>query len=421
MSEWLKDTRAMTEEELLLDYVERLEKHRDGRRAVEVKLSQLRPYNQRPHHIRIVKKAFEPLVRKYQAGIYELSNNNIMVLTKGASVAEIEACVLHVRFLFSEDPLFQGSPGGDLREADFCDWFDAEVDFDKLLHRARSANEDRQKIVTLVAAAARATQPLEDTPGTILSPTNLEQIEKIITRADLANVMRRQQICAVIGKTKPNPVFHEIYFSMSYLAQQVMPGCNVTADQWLFQHLTRTLDTRMLALMTQRENAPMLKSASINLSLGTILSPEFLEFDKSINNRERGPLSIEIPSIEVLAEPADYLFARDFLKERGYKLILDCVKHLNLPLFDRQRFGFDFIKLIWSPNLYDDTRGARRIELQDAIHRIGSERVVLCRCDSEMAIIAGEELGISLYQGRLIDALLQPRPATEAAKTARLR
>ena len=77
---------------MLLDYVERLEKHRVGRRAVEVKLSRLRPYNQRPHHIRIVKKAFEPLVRKYQAGIYELSNNNIMVLTKDAAVAEIEAC-----------------------------------------------------------------------------------------------------------------------------------------------------------------------------------------------------------------------------------------------------------------------------------------------------------------------------------------
>jgi hypothetical protein len=208
---------------------------------------------------------------------------------------------------------------------------------------------------------------------------------------------------------------------MNYLAQQVMPGFNVTADQWLFQHLTRTLDARMLALVAQRENAAMLKGASINLSLGTILSPEFLEFDKEINNRERGPLSIEIPSIEVLAEPADYLFARDFLKERGYKLILDCVKHLNLPLLDRERFGFDFIKLIWSPNLYDDTRGPRRPELNDAIQGIGPERVILCRCDSEMAIVAGEELGISLYQGRLIDALLQPRPAVEPAKASRQR
>lgn len=418
MSEWFKDTRVLTDEELLLDYVERLEKHRAGRRAVEVQLSRLRPYNQRPHHIRIVKKAFEPLVRRYQAGIYELYNNNIIVLTKGAERAEIEACILHIRLLFGEDPLFHASADG-VAEMAFCDWFDAVEDFDKLLHRARTANDDRQKSATLVAAAARMPPSAEDLPASILSPTNLEQIEKMITGADLANVMRRQQICAVIGKTKPTPVFHEIYFSMSYLAQQVMPGFNVTADQWLFQHLTRTLDARMLALIVQRENAPMLKSGSINLSIGTILSPEFLEFDKAVNNRDRGPLSIEIPSIEALAEPADYLFAREFLKERGYKVILDCVKHLNLALFDRRRFNFDFIKLIWSPNLYDDTRGQRRAELKGAIQGIGAERVVLCRCDSEMAIVAGEELGISLYQGRLIDSLLQQRPAIEAAKPGR--
>ena len=36
-------------------------------------------------------------------------------------------------------------------------------------------------------------------------------------------------------------------------------------------------------------------------------------------------------------------------------------------------------------------------------------------------MVAGEELGISLYQGRLIDALLQQRPAIEVAKPARQR
>ncbi len=85
----------------------------------------------------------------------------------------------------------------------------------------------------------------------------------------------------------------------------------------------------------------------------------------------------------------------------------------------QRTYDFDFIKLIWSPNLYDDTRGQRRAELKGAIQGIGAERVVLCRCDSEMAIVAGEELGISLYQGRLIDSLLQQRPAIEAAKPGR--
>ena len=51
-----------SQENLLLDYVRRLEKHRGGRQVVHVHLSQLRPFNRREQHIRAATSSFDPLI-----------------------------------------------------------------------------------------------------------------------------------------------------------------------------------------------------------------------------------------------------------------------------------------------------------------------------------------------------------------------
>lgn len=150
----------------------------------------------------------------------------------------------------------------------------------------------------------------------------------------------------------------------AYLAQTVAPGYNMTADKWLFQHLARVLDARMLALMPRQDYQPMLKNASLNLSLATLLTQEFLDFDRATNNKDRGPLAVELPAIDFFSEPEDFAFARDFLKERGYKIILDQVKHQLLPLLDRDQLNVDLIKIVWSPALYDDCATLHEERLQ---------------------------------------------------------
>src|SRR5215813_2135782 len=108
MNDQTKDARIQTYEELLLDFVTRLDRHRAGRLACELHLNLLRPYHQQPHHLRIVRKTLEPLVHKFDTGIYEMHNRNVIVVTKGAMVGDIDQYVLQVRYLFSEDPLFGG-------------------------------------------------------------------------------------------------------------------------------------------------------------------------------------------------------------------------------------------------------------------------------------------------------------------------
>jgi len=411
------DTRILSYEEILLAFITRLDRHRAGRVACELHLNLLRPYHQQPHHLRIVRKTLEPLIRRFDAGIYEMHNKNVIVVTKGATIGDIEQLVLQVRYLFSEDPLF-GAPLNSAAQSQFCTWYDLDRDYQVLLSRVRQLTDGRKNAQDAAQSAEQDAIARLGLGGTAIRPTHLEQIERAIEHADLANILRRQDICAIVPGLRPEPMFHELYFSMYYLAQTLLPGHNITSDDFLFRHLTRVLDRRMLALMMQRELFQMLRTAALNLNVRTVLSAEFMEFDKATNIKDRGSLGIEVPVLDVMNDPNEYLFARDFLKERGYKLIIDGVKHLNLPMIDRDWLGFDFVKVTWTPSLFDDASGQRGEALKSAISRIGRERVVLCRVDSEYALKAGEALGITLYQGRLIDGLGGVKPTDTAPKRA---
>lgn len=400
MSERARDGRKTSDEEMLVDYAERLERHRAGRRAVQIHLSQLRPYLLKPHHLRLAKQVLEPLVARFEAGVYQLWNSDLVVLTKGASEQDIETSIRDLKKLFTRDPLFSAPPGS-ARVAPFCEWFNLETDWEPFVDLCRRHNEDRRKAAAPGGGKAQA--------ETMIGPAVLEKLENAIVKADLANLLRRQQVFAIIAGAKPAPILTELFFSMPFLAQTVAPGYNVTGDKWLFQHLARVLDARMLALMPQQEYLAMLKNASLNMSLATVLSPEFLDFDRATNNKERGPLAVELPALDYFSDPDDFCFARDFLKERGYKIILDQVKHELLPILDRDRLDVDLLKVVWSQSFYDDCTGEQAEDMQGAIERIGRERVILCRVDAEQGLEIGQKLGLSLFQGRLLDAMSQAK------------
>ena len=151
----------------------------------------------------------------------------------------------------------------------------------------------------------------------------------------------------------PAPGLQGIVHFNRQLAQQVLPDVNLAANRWLFQHLTKTLDLRVLKLLTQADNRELHSSFSVNLNVGTLLSREFAEFDTSLRTGERGTIVIELQLIDIYSDVANYMFARDFVLERGYRVCIDGVTHQSLPLVDRQALGADLVKLAWLPELSD--------------------------------------------------------------------
>ena len=116
---------------------------------------------------------------------------------------------------------------------------------------------------------------------------------------------------------------------------------------------------------------------------------------------------IELQLIDIYSDVANYMFARDFVRERGYRVFIDGVTHQSLPLVDRQALRTDLVKLAWLPELSDGISDETRKNLKKQVERVGPSRVILARCDAPNAICLGQSMVISMYQGRYLDTVLK--------------
>jgi len=396
--------RGPAQETLLLEYVRRLERHRQDRKAVHVHLSDLLAENRRDHHMRIAVATFDPLVKMMQAQVFSLGNGDLMVIYKAQAQDEVEAAVVKLRFLFSDDPLVQTELR--TRQTTFCTWYALDREYEVLLTLAQKMMQE--ETARRAAAAERGRpegRPAPRTQGTPFTPELLQRVELALGQADLANLLRRQAVCAMVGKAPPQPVFHELFVSIADLRETLFPSVNVNSSPWLFQQLTETLDRRVLSLLNKHDDRTLESDISINLNVSTILGPEFLVFDDNVKAGMRGTIVLELQKVDIFADLGAYLFARDFAHDRGYRICIDGLSYQQLPFVDRERMGADLIKLIWDPSLTEE-----KDKKTEALRRIGVTRIILCRCDNPASIEFGHSVGITLFQGRHIEALVQGDP-----------
>jgi EAL domain-containing protein (putative c-di-GMP-specific phosphodiesterase class I) len=398
-----RDETRTSQEHQLFEFLQRLARFRTGRRAIHIPLSLLLPYNRQPHHIRIAVNTFEFLVGRFDGQIFTMGNCDLIYIWKGSEIAAIDEAVMRLRHLFGHDPLAED--GDDDGKSRFCSWFDLERDYEGLLVVAQRLYEDYQKRSRRLAAIAGPDGGQSSEPQP-LSPHRLGELVDAIARADLSNMMRRQAICAIAPKTAPTALFRELYISVDELREIVMPGYNIASDRWLFQHLTQTLDRRMLQLLSKNDDSAIASAFSVNFNVATLVSDRFLAFDAGLSAATRSSIVIELQLIDIFSDLAAYVFARDFVKERGYRICLDGVTDRMLPFVDRDRLGLDLLKLRWDADILGESRTERREEIRQLIAAFGRARVILCHCDSAEAVSVGQTLGIVMFQGRHIDQLL---------------
>ena len=404
--------RLVGQESLLVDYVQKLERHRKGRRAVVVRLSGLQAVNRREHHIRIALNSFEVLVKQLKGQIFSLSNSDIVFIFKDTAIDEVEAALVKLRFLFSDDPLLADE--GFAGKATFMDWYLLERDYDALLQYAlHCSNEEQQRKSQELTKSLVAQQggPRSFGRGDPLTPQVLSKIEDGLVRADLANMMRRQAICAIVGKAPPQPVYNELFISIADLRETILPNVNLASSPWLFQQLTEVLDKRVLSLLNKHDDRTVAGDISVNLNVQTLLAPEFLTFDDNLKASMRGTIVLELQKVDVFADLGAFLFARDFAHDRGYRICIDGVNMESLPFIDRERLGIDLVKIVWDPAMAAGIL-PNGDSLESYMRRCGPSRAILCRCDEQDAIDWGQTVGVTLYQGRHVEAML----AAEAAR-----
>ena len=387
-----------TQEAMLVDYLIRLEKHRHDRRVAHIHISSLMPNNRKDHHLRIAQGAFDTMVKMLNAQLFIITNKDMIIIYRSQVQADMEAAIVKIRFLFADDPLLLDEESAE----GFCDWYSLDREFDQVMDMARQFNqaeEARQRAARDREARAGLPQAPKGSPFT---PDLLARTEAALVQADIANLIRRQAICTIIGDAPPQPIFHELFISIADLRETLMPSVNMASSPWLFQQLTETLDRRVLSMLNRHDDRTLEGDISINLNVATILSQEFLTFDDNIKASKRGTIVLELQKVDIFADLSDYLFARDFAHERGYRICIDGLTYPMLSFVDRERLGADLIKLVWDNDLSFETQAK-----PDALRRAGISRIILCRCDTEASIDFGKSLGISLYQGRYVDSTFQ--------------
>ncbi|RED51219.1 EAL domain-containing protein [Aestuariispira insulae] len=410
------------QEYLLLDYAQRLDRHREDRRAVHVHLSRLKPQNRRDHHIRIAVNTIEDFVVAFEGQIFQLSNADLVFILRGAALAQLDDAVMRLRYLFSEDPLTFGDPDDEGGHGRFATIYNLEAQYPKFLALCEQMHEEeRSRQKRLSQMANQAGESTEDHRQP-LSPKQLGTMEEILQRADLSNVFKRQAICAVAGRGEPKPIFNELFISILDLAKTVLPDVNLAANRWLFQHLTQTLDRRVLKMLAKADDTTLHSSFSLNLNVNTLLSPEFLEFDTSLRMGSRGTLVIEMQLVDIMADFPSFLFARDFVREKGYRICLDGITPELLPFIDRRRMGIDLVKLNASASFNKGAPKEKVEEITEQVEHTGKGRIILARCDNRHMIDTGQKMGITMFQGHYLDTVLQQlarqqsKPAPKAVK-----
>lgn len=242
-------------------------------------------------------------------------------------------------------------------------------------------------------------------PGKVeLTPAMLARVSAVLQKTEFSNLIRRQKVCVCLEGIAPQPMFEEVYVSIAELGESLLPDVSLTATPWLFQDLTETLDKRVLATVSRHEDDAYRRDFSLNLNISTILSNHFNEFDLRIMFDMKNSIILELQPVDIVSDFNAYVKARDLAHERGYRICIDNVTAQTLRFIDRERFGADFIKLVWNdslPALLDEDP-----MLKDKIMQQGMNRTILSRVDHAEAMNFAGETGITLMQGLYLQHLL---------------
>lgn len=383
----------VTQESLLLGAAERIGRIREGRLAVQVFLSRLRPQNRQDGHIRIALRMLEPMVNAYRGQMFLLGNSDIVFMVKDPNPVDVENMIYKLRALFSKDPLTFADTGDGLDH--FCTWFDlGGEDYDAFLDMARLVTEQARKRSREKGAAQVQAQPMD--------AKSLGGILERLNGFDVSPIMSRQSAIVISDNSNTADVlFQEFFVSISELQKALAPDVSLLANRWLFQHLSQTLDKRVLGALT---SAPLTKRPnrySLNLNLSTVLSKPFEQFEALVAGKAE--ISVELQVLDVLADSRGYYAAREKLAAKGHMVIIDGLNELTMQFMDVAQFEADLYKVAWSPEMREGEHGD---SVGAALAVLGVRQVVLARCDSEAAIQWGLDRGVQRFQGRYVDAML---------------
>lgn len=395
---------------VIFDYLRKIEKDIAQFQALYMHTSKLQNQSLRSAQRETLIDTFENVIKKSGGEIFSLANEDMVVIFNSVSHDEVLACLVKVRFIFHDDPLIRNAV--DLLQSGFAKIYvlatETEAFREAVKETVTLAGADKPENKPAAKPAAGAMGNMQRKLRRELTPSMLDKIQKALSMMDFSSLIRRQSVCAVIGKSPPQMIFDEVFVSIADLRDMLMPDVDLTSNPWLFMYLTETLDKRVLVSVSRHDDGSLTSNFSLNLNVSTILSDEFLEFDENINPSQRSTIVLELQLTDIFSDIKAFILAKTFAQYRGYKICIDGITVDKLQYIDRGHLDGDLLKIIWHPSFMDIIKEDRHFT--DYVNKAERARMILCRVDDPQAVEVGNSLGINLYQGRYIQRLLAAQP-----------
>lgn len=426
-----KNSKSVTD---MLDYVRQLRRHTEGRRAIHVKLSGLEKHFREEHYRRFVASALRPLITKFGATMFALPNTDVVLMVKDASVDTIDPLLNNIRRKYKDSELVASIDAIQGVSDAFVGWFDLEEEYadfldyvqtlaDGLLSETPDAKEEetqapRKRTPGLLEIKSRPVERLKPSKKlkmVAVEPEKanadvrdldvelLHSVTNALQAADVTNMIRRQQVMAILGSQAAQPVMVHRFIPLDVVFDTLLETKVQALDTGLKGYLESFLSSRLLAMMPNMHNEQSLAS-SLRISCESVSTGNFDEFDKSLGSLQRSAVVIELSAMDLMANYDLYIAAYEKLDRLGYKISVADLDPRMLLWMDYSDLRADFVKLrrpagasgLWLANTNEK-------QLKERIQKIGFARIILDGCENKSDIEAGQQLGITLFQGEAAD------------------
>lgn len=441
---------APSGETQLLEYTKALERHTKGRHALHMKLCLLSSENSGSFANRNTASFFHALIKAEQGKLFRLSNGDMIFVGSTATKTDIDALHAKVTKFFGRDSHIADDPhqlidGFDLGE-DFkgflaaCEALKSNADAggvpltsggssDAFTKAADAAGGNVRSLLertvgenTVFQKPKKTNLPkrllFEDEEIKPISPADLDRLESNFSILDPSNLLEDMPVAAVVGDMPPHVIFSEKSIDYDGLQAAVLPSRNLRGDANLFERLSCIIEHQLIKKLHLPPSGDTLAN-SFPSNIKTVLSGDFIQFDRNHRRSSNVPLIIDIRLHDALMHMSHFIKMRERVREAGYRICLSGMTAFGFCVMDHSHRMADFIK-VNAPGP-DDQLDAQWLEhFYDSARKAGQNRLIMSKIDAAEDLDEGRKLGFSLFQGSHINSLIADgqNSANAAAKAA---
>jgi hypothetical protein len=247
-------------------------------------------------------------------------------------------------------------------------------------------------------AAGESPEKVDESTGRLTSK-NVLQIERILAEADVRKYGRSQNMYRD-AKSGWTQVAEEYFISLEDMRRENFPKLDIAGSEHFFFAICSLLDQKLLSAMTTSYSTIAGRTVNLNLSIASIMGSVFAQFVRCVPRDQRHLIGFELHCGDLLQDFSVTLSAIEVLRREGFRVTIDSTTPNMAAYIEFGKFPVDRIKV----NV-DKDRISQFLEpsVRKGLERISPDRLIFFHCDNDRSVALGREMGVTIFQGWLID------------------